>query len=284
MVAPVLDEWEFQLADDGQLMGGGLTYDVDTVDGLDMPEFRVIEQDRDGSDGSYVFAGFTKSRSVAINGFIRFDESDPFTTIDALKANWQPTTTALPLYFRPRGRTQRVVFGYPLGIRYTLDNQFNHGYVPFQAQLLCEDPRIYDSSALKIGPVGLASTTGGRVYPKIYPHAYGTTATGGTFSVTNQGNTYAFPTILIDGAGTTPIITNVTLSTTMRFNIVLALGDQLTIDTALRTVKFNGADRIDVLQGVEFIKLAPGVNDFVFSAQNFTASGQATVLWRNAYR
>jgi hypothetical protein len=283
MVAPTLDEWTFQLGDTGQLMGGGLTYDIESVDGLDMPEFRVIENDRDGSDGSYVFAGFTKSRSVAISGFIRFDPSDPFTTIDALKANWQPSTTALPLYFRPRGRPQRVVFGYPLGVRYPLNADFNAGYVSFQAQMLCEDPRIYDSSALKIGPVGLPSTIGGRSYPKIYPHAYGTVSTGGTLTVTNQGNTYSFPTILIDGPATTPILQNVTLSTTMRFNIVLGSTDQLVIDTALRTVKFNGADRIDILQGVDFIKLAAGANDFVFTAQNFTSGGQVTVLFRNAY-
>lgn len=284
MTAPNLNEWEFQLGDTGQLMGSGLTYDVVSIDGLDMPEFRVIEQDRDGSDGSYVFAGFTKSRSIAVNGFILFNPADPFTTIDALKANWQPTTTALPFYFRPRGLGQRVAFGFPLGVRYVIDSQFNAGYIAFQAQMLCEDPRIYDSLAIQVGPTGMAVTTGGRIYPKTYPHAYGTVNTGGTIFVNNAGNTLSFPTLIISGAATTPVVENLTDDSLMQFNISLGTGDQLAIDTALRTVKLNGADRIDVLKGTEFIKLQPGQNTLLFRAQNFTVSGTLTVLYRNAYR
>jgi Phage tail protein len=284
VVQPTLNEWEFQLADDGERMGGGLTYDVDTADGFDSAEVRVIEQDRDGSDGSYIFAQFTKSRSIALSGFIRFDPSDPFTTIDRLKANWQPSASPKPFYFKPRGRTQRVAFGYPLGIRYPMDANFNAGYVPFQAQLICEDPRIYESLASQAGPTGLATTGGGRIYPKVYPHAYGTIVSGGSLSVVNSGNTYSFPTIIISGAATTPIVQNLTDNTLMRFNIALGTGDQLIIDTALRSIKFNGSDRVDILHGVDFIKLLPGTNSLLFTAQNFTSTGAITVLYRNAWR
>lgn len=286
MTAPVLANYTYQFGDTGPVMGGGLVFDVQRVDGLDSPPVRVIQQDRDGAHGEFVHAQFYQARSISIEGFIKLpnDEPTPEAYMDSINAAFAPTTDPQPFYYKTKGIDQRVIFAHAIRVAYVWDEGFNYSYIPFQAQLLAPDPRKYSNGSASFGPVGLPSTSGGRSYPKTYAKSYGTIAVGGTVSATNSGNIDTYPIITINGSVNTPIVTNNTTGVQMKFNLSLSTADQLQIDCADRTVFFNGADRTDALDGTQFIALVPGVNFLNFTANSFTTTGTMQGQHRHAWR
>jgi phage-related protein len=286
MAAPVLNNYEWQFGDTGPVMGGGLVFDVQKVDGLDSPPVRVIQQDRDGAHGEFVHAQFYQARTISIEGFIKLpnDEPTPEAYMDTINAAFAPTTAPQPFYYKTKGIDQRVIFAHAIRVAYVWDEGFNYSYIPFQAQLLAPDPRKYSNGSGSVGPVGLASTSGGRAYPKSYAKTYGTVSTGGTFTATNSGNIETYPILTINGAVNTPIVTNITTGASMKFNISLSTADQLQVDCADRIIYLNGTDRTDVLDGTQFIALAPGANYLSFTANSFTTTGTILGQWRSAWR
>lgn len=285
MAAPVLPDFTYQYGDNGPLMGGGLVFDVLKVEGLGMPEVRINQQDRDGADGEFVFAQFTRGRTLAITGMLKIPTGQyPEQYLDQYLATFAPRSTDAPFYYKTPGVDQRVIFCRPTAAPVDYDEQLNTGYIPFIVQLIAEDPRKYSAGQLTFGPVGLPSTVGGRAYPKSYAKAYGTIATGGTVVVTNQGTHTTYPVITVVGAVANPIVTNESTDTEMRFNVSLSTGDRLVVDTAISKVTLNGTDRSDLLIGTDVLYLTPGTNSVRFSANSFTSSGTLTGTYRHAWR
>jgi len=284
-MAPSLADYTYQYTDTGPVMGGGLIFDVQKVEGLGIPDVRVIQQDRDGADGDFIFAGFTRARSVALTGYLKLPNftTVPETFIDQYLATFKPSKISQPFYYKMPGSEQRVIYCVPVAAPLDLDEQFNSGYIPFFVQLLAEDPRKYSSAVASFGPVGLPNTSGGRAYPKAYPKSYGTISTGGSVLVVNNGNKETFPVLVINGAVSNPIVTNVTADITMQFNINLATGDQLIVDCGAKSVTLNGGDRADILLGQEFIELVAGSNDIRFTALSFSSSGTLQGSYRHAW-
>lgn len=284
MVAPVLADYTYQFTDTGPVMGGGLDYDLVSIDGLDMPDVRVVEQDRDGADGSYLFAPFLKSRAITIQGGVLVPPSQaPDTFLDDLLETFQPTSIAQPFYYKHPGVVQRVVFCNSLGVRYTYNDSFNASYINFQAQLIAEDPRKYSSDPVTLPAVSLPTTSGGFAFPVVFPLTFATIIDGGTLIATNAGNKSTFPTTIFMGEVSNPVVTNLTTGVTMSFQIDLALGDQLIIDSALRTVKLNGSDRAAAIIGNRFLQLVPGQNTLFFTSANFSNTGTMSLSFRSAW-
>jgi len=285
MAAPSLADYTYQYTDTGPVMGGGLVFDVQKVEGLGLPDVRVTQQDRDGADGEFVFAGFTRSRSVALSGYLKLPNATtaPETYIDQYLATFKARKTAEPFYYKMPGSDQRVIYCVPTAAPLDIDEQFNTGYIPFLVQLIAEDPRKYSSAVASFGPVGLPNTSGGRSYAKAYPKAYGTISTGGDAAVVNNGNKETFPILIINGAVSNPIVTNETTDIVMQFNINLATGDQLVVDCGAKSVTLNGSDRADILVGQEFIELSAGSNALRFTALSFSSSGTLQGTYRHAW-
>lgn len=286
MAAPNLADYTFQYTDTGPVMGGGLVFDVQKIEGLGLPDVRVIQQDRDGADGEFIFAGFTRARSIALSGYLKLPNfvTAPEVYIDQYLATFKPSKVAQPFYYKMPGTDQRVVFCVPAAAPLDIDEQFNTGYIPFLVQLLAEDPRKYSSAVASFGPVGLPTTSGGRVYPLVYPKAYGTISTGGDVTVINNGNKETFPILIINGAVSNPIVTNETANIVMQLSINLATGDQLVVDCGAKSVVLNGADRSDILSGNEFIELVAGSNAIRFTALSFSSSGTLQGTYRHAWQ
>jgi hypothetical protein len=121
-------------------------------------------------------------------------------------------------------------------------------------QLLADDPRMYadilktvtyDPTAAGSG-FGADMTTGGGS-DLVGGIVFGTPSTG-LLNVNNQGN---FPTpveFTVTGPSTNPRITNVTHGLSIyTTGLAMVNGDQLVVDTSLRTVKLNGLSRPDLL-------------------------------------
>jgi len=285
MAVPVLDDYTYQYGDDGPLMGGGLVYDVLKVEGLGMPEIRLTQQDRDGADGEFVFAQFTRGRTLAISGMLKIPTgANPEQYLDEYLEAFSPRADDAPFYYKTPGVDQRVIYCRPTAAPVDYDENLNTGYIPFLVQLIAEDPRKYSAGQLSFGPVGLPSTSGGRSFPKVYPKAYGTIATGGTILVTNAGNATSYPVFTITGTVSNPIVSNDTNNTQMQLNVDLSTSDQLVIDTGINSVTLNGTERADLLIGTEVVYLSGGTNSIRFSANSFTSTGTLRGTYRHAWR
>lgn len=292
MVAPALNDYCYQFRDDGVTLdpstqdpNTGALWDITKVEGLDMPEIRVSETDRDGAHGSFAAAKYTKSRSIVLSGAVRIpEESGVEPYMDTLKVNYAPNESTFPFYFKHPNAVQKLVNCYSLGLRYAVDEQWNANYVPFQITLLAADPRAY-SPETTVGPVGLPLTSGGMSWPLTFNFGPTTAQVGGQMQCYNAGNTDAYPYIIINDAVVSPRVKNLTTGNELTINYTTVDGDQIILDTATRRLFINGSDRTDRVD--EFVNhwplLQPGSNTLQFFATSYSATADATVKFRSAW-
>lgn len=229
MAVPTLNDYEYQLdevSNGGVLMNptsagvaASLPFiDVTNVDGLDSAEFRTAQSQHEGVDGSWVDSDFYNQRVVVVDGILYADPTNAEDVCDNLKANWAPSKTDKPLYFKHPNKTQRYVLGKPQGCRYSISNLRRTGQTAFQAQLICGDPYIYGA-------------------------AFTTNRTGsGTFTVNPGGNRDAWPIVTLSttfSSGAT--VRNNTNSRILTLNYTQSGGNTTVIDMRKKTVLQNGS-------------------------------------------
>ena len=151
------------------------------------------------------------------------------------------------------------------------------------------DPRLYaatPSQAIVLPPMAINV---GRTYDlrfdREYPEGYGGS---GVVDVTNAGDVATWPTLRIYGPITDPRITNLYTDEALAFNIVIAGGDYLVVNTAERAVYLDDdpeADRynnVDVAQTTWF-PLRPGPNRLRLSGSAYATPAQTQITWTDAY-
>lgn len=290
MVAPTLADYQMQFEDTGTLLNGSATVpfiDIEKIVGLDAPEGRITTEDYTSGHGSYVEAQYLKARTVSIEGTLYCPPND-LTFWDALKGNFFPQPDARPLYFKLPGREQQVVFGKPLGgIKGDVQAGIGMGVIPFQVQIACEDPRIYASTP-QAPSTTLPVSSGGRAYPRTYPVAYGSSGSGGSLQVINNGN-------FRDGAAAVLRVSNNTLNPRieligtgkfLKVNIQLFDGDTLDIDLQYRTILLNGtASRRNALTSDStWFLIPPGSQQLNFRADAYSATSTLSIpTFRSAW-
>lgn len=158
---------------------------------------------------------------------------------------------------------------------------FRHGPVECSIQFLCADPRRY-ALAERTGTATPPVSSGGLVYPLVYPLDYGTSSSGGTTA--NNAGAVATPLVAtFTGPLENPVL--VTDEWRMGFGITLADGETLTVDTAMGTALLNGtADRLytitDTSDPLELCTLPPGFTNLSLIAAS--GSGRCVVTYRDA--
>lgn len=129
-------------------------------------------------------------------------------------------------------------------------------------ELFAADPRIYGAT-LRSGSYDPAASTagGGALIPLVFPLVF-TTSTATHLELSNGGNFATPPVLTIKGPVTNPIIDNDTLGKSIFITYSLGSSDTVEIDVAERTVKLNGAERLDLLnaQDTTWWELAAGTN------------------------
>ncbi len=243
------------------------------------------EMERDGAHGSFIYAKYSKSRAITISGAIRIpDESEVEQYMDLLKINYAPSEGSYPFYYKHPNSPQKLINCNSLGVRYTVDESWNTRYVSFQSLLVAEDPRAY-GPATTIGPVGLPLTSGGMAWPLTFNFGPTTAQVGGQMQCYNAGNTEAYPVITINDAVQSPRIKNLTTGNELTVNYTTVDTDQIIINTATRRVYINGSDRTDRVD--EFVNhwplLIPGSNTLQFFATAYSATADATTVFRSAW-
>lgn len=219
MAVPTLALEEYQFEDTGIKLNSSPSIpfcDITSIDGLDNVPYNSAISNQDGRDGGYVDALYEGVRTVTLEGTIYASSSNVDTYLDSLKYNFRPQLTNSPLYFNLGTGQTRLVYGKSLGIRYKKEAQRRLGKIPFQVQIACEDPRIYDSTV----------TTA-------------TIAVAGNGNVVLIGNRPAPADLRLNGPLTNPIITFG--SNVITFTLTLTPGQYVDIDLAMRScIKSDG--------------------------------------------
>lgn len=155
-------------------------------------------------------------------------------------------------------------------------------------QWACSDPRRYrlDLETLHIqAPVVFSS---GYTYPLTYPIDYGAVVgTVGDGIVSNLGDAPSHPIITILGPVVKPRVVNLISQEQLEFDLEIAAGEQLIVDTNLGTVSLSGGSRAHALTGlsvpIESFYLPPGDTPIAFRAASYPSSGALlSIAWRSA--
>lgn len=117
------------------------------------------------------------------------------------------------------------------------------GLARTQCAFACQDPLIYAGEETVIGPITPPSWVGGWSLPFTFPFTFSASLTGGEAEMVNEGTVESGLNFRIDGPCKDPTVTvsqgNSFLTLTVATTV--ADGDFLEIDTAARTVYYNGA-------------------------------------------
>jgi len=288
MVAPALNDFEFQFRDDGITMNTQVTsrfIDVLKVSGLDTPDVRSTVEEYSTDHGGYADVRYFRQRTITIEGECFGSVADLEDYLDDWKQNFFPTSAALPFYLKLPGVTQRLAYAKSLGFKYDVDTLWRQGWSPFQVQLIAEDPRIYTSTPQSVS-TGLPTAEVGRAYNRTYNMSYGSTSTGGTVNLTNDGTFVdgAPAIITITGDVVNPRIELLQTGQYLDFNLTIVNGSTLTIDLLNRSVTLDGASRrLFLTADSEWFKIPQGSSQINFRADSYAANALMAVTFRPAW-
>lgn len=313
------DDYTFKFGNDGIILNTDVPIpdansdftpfiDVTNIEGLDSPEFRITDRDREGQDGGFVDVEFEKMRNIVIDGTVYAPANRLEAFLDDLKYNYGPSNDLQPFFLIAPSTNERVVFCKSRGVRYSWATARRTGTVEIQISLTAEDPAIYDSIPVT-DDTGLAQVVGGRGYNKAYNFGYaglfsgtdfyvdeyvddyGTalTPSDGSCHITNGGNRPTGAIIQIFGPIRNPSVVHDTSGRQLSFNIELIADQYLTIDLRNRTVRLNDSAnrRHTMLSTSRWFLLPPGENSLRLLGVDPTSGApdpMMVVTARGAYR
>jgi hypothetical protein len=225
MVAPTLNNYEYQYKDTGVLLNQATStvpfWDVEAINGIaDLPELSVDILDLDGRHGSFVYSKFYKHRVIEFNGTLYASVTDADTPIETFKGLFIPDGTEYPLYWKHPNKSQRYFLAQPQTFKSDVEAGRRVGKIPFNIVWLCGDPRSFiDLSTINW------------------------TTNVNTSSFTNAGNVSG-PLIVNITANTTTtasiVVQNVTQGRTVTLGFPITSGQTISIDTETWIVRVNG--------------------------------------------
>lgn len=283
----VTQDWQIQYG--SLLMGdGGTPFEIVSVQGLaDQPDLRTSDRTRLRRHGMLPGDDFLGGRSIVLTlGVEGTSDVDFQGNVNTLKAAFTPGEVEQSLQFLIPGVTvggfPKQVSARPRKLALPIDFSFFYRQPTAVIELFATDPRIYDVFQQSVS-VGLPTAGGGLTFPATFNLVFGAVSTGGSIFALNAGNFDAPWTARIDGPCSSPSIENVATGEKLAFNITLALGESLYIDTNARTVLLgNTANRYNTLTSAQWFDLAPGTTELRFRAVTGTTA-QLTATWRSAW-
>lgn len=282
------DDFSYKLGDNGVVLNpNSVTFpfvDVEKISGLDNAPYRTTERQHEGADGSFMDAEFEKGRSIIIDGTLFASHTDGEVYLDSLKANYAPSRTLIPFYFKKPGVQERFLRVKPLGVKYDVEQLRRIGQTNVQFSMFAEDPRIYNSGMQTANILQEPIVNTGRSYNKSYNYSYGPPILPSGQNLIVTGNRSTPVILIISGPAAYPKIINETVGMTLDFDILLGNGESLTIDTQYHTVRINGTEnRRATMMAPNWFSLVPG-NNFIRYRSSISGSSSVTAQWYNAWR
>lgn len=290
-VMMLTENYTFQLGDDGTVLNSDAVapfVDITRVIGLGSAPYRQIERRHEGQDGGFMNAEFEDGRHIALEGDVYANGSDLEPYLDTLREEFAPSTTLVPFYFKAPGRTERVLYVKPLGVREEWTTTRRIGQAPVRFEAYAEDPRIYTSAGQTVNvDVNFPSAVTGFDFDFDFDFSFGAAIVGNGETISVGGNRSTPPTLTINvttGPCVNPRIIHQGQSRRLETNITLSTGDSLVFDPYRRTVTLNGtANRRSALIVDEWFFLQPGDNLIGFRSDSNDDS-TLTVSYRDAWR
>lgn len=287
MTVPPLQDYEYQLEDDGVLLNPSIAdytatlpfIDIDKVSGLDSPEYRLSQRDHEGVDGGYVDAEFLTTRTIVVEGTLYADPNDADTVCDTLRYNYRPMKDTVPFYYKHPNKPVRLIYGKPQGVRYDVERLRSEGKTAIQLTILCPDPYIYDATLQQQFEGRITYQGSGHGFNHGFNLSFGgDVGDPGGLEVFNSGNHIAYPLITIFGPVTNPVISESSSGRHIGLSITLGNGEYVTIDTRRHRVTLNGmvSRRNTVTAGSRWPYVKPGTSSFTFSGSSNVPVPSAT--------
>jgi len=282
------------------LFGPGTPYRWQRITGWeDLPALDSGTVARSDAHGAFPGQLLAQSRTIGLDGLIvRAPRTQIGAVVAALNAGTAPVVDELPFvaWLDDRGpllayarATRRAV---PAGKGYTL-GVITGGAVEFEAT----DPRRYEltertaTATLPTAEQGLdwhADGAGGEA-GLVWPLEFGEAGSTGALAVDNRGEAATHPVITFRGPMVRPSLTNLGTGDVLEYDLPLAAGDVLTVDTRAGTVTLNGAaSRIYTATSrsvpEQTFTLAPGTTNLIFRADpSSDPAASVVVRYRSAY-
>lgn len=175
----------------------------------------------------------------------------------------------------------------PVDLTYSLGNMAQNCVVLMHAT----DPFFY--SQTQSNTIGLPTPGTGASFPWSYPLSFGSGGGSSVLSLTNAGDVECYPILTITGPCTYPTISNNSIAgtPTIQFGVTMATGDQLVIDTDLKTATYFSAGSAlgqsamaTIQQGWTWWSMPSGTNAIQFASKDSTSvAGTLNVQWASAW-
>ena len=283
MTTTYLDSYSFAF-NDFVFGGGNSPYQILSVDGLDaLPTIRVQDDNRGYADGTFSGRDFLSGRSILMTVQVTAGSYDSLQTalqafMTALIPQQQGTST---LNFQIPGRALQQVSARVRRRAVQINPTYTYGLAIVTLEFYCPSAQYFDAALQTTNIFGAARR--GRTYNRTYNMSYG----GGTArdnQISNSGWATTYPIFTITGPAVNPVITNSNTGQFLKFNVTLISGDVLVVDTDLRTVTLNGANRRALMDNSSSWFAVNSGSIYVFmTASGTNGNTSCTTQWRNAY-
>jgi hypothetical protein len=250
---------------------------LEQITGLGLPPLRTSSGNYAGRSGGYVGSQLYSSRPIGLRGRVFANDLTDFE-VKRRELQEALSTGVIELSIITNAGQSYLV--YCRLIDFDMPVERNLFQAAFRIELLAPDHLIYDNGAgASLEALLERQTSGGYVYPVVYPVAYAPGSSPTT--VTNAGTVDVAPIITLTDIMTNPVLTNVTTGKTLGVNLTTSTGDELVIDMRERTVLLNGGSVFGSLaDNSSFWMLLVGANLIKLT----TSSGSDTVSGLLTYR
>jgi hypothetical protein len=152
----------------------------------------------------------------------------------------------------------------------------------WSAQVVAPDPRKY-SAALSL-TTGLPLSSGGLTWPVTWAATWNATVASGRIPVNNIGDFATRPQLRIDGPCQGPRVTLTGTGQALAWNLTLAAGQWLDIDTDRHTSLLNGqVSRSTLMTSRDWFEIE-GSAELAFTADAYDPGALLTVTYKSAWQ
>lgn len=288
-----LAEGQFEL--DGVVFGSGTPIRVTSF--LPEPQdMSTQDADMPGEDGIRMGRDYLRGTKYAFDGRISTrTPGEMWELWQQLTAAWRAPGTrttpgaVVPLRMRMPGQPTVRVYGRPRPIAPANLRGSGVGALPFVADFLAADHRVYSDEMRALSITGSAidyQGTAGTTTPHVPPVTLAE-ATLPSDVATNHGRAETWPVITLHGPREQPGVSWVGANRLVYLAAVLGDGQSVTVDTrpwARTVLRDDGASLAGALRGSRLadMRLSPGDTQIAFDGRDDTLTSSVDITWRDA--
>jgi hypothetical protein len=221
------------------------------------------------------------SKGYTLVGSVYTDRGNAPDLLDQLLANIPLDVPATLTVYGVHASGDRIVYIRQEGDASTEIISENEGV--FAIGLVAPDPLKF-SSIEHVTSTKLPVTIGGLAVPIALPFSIDSVQVSGVVAVSNDGTYAVGPRVIVYGPVDSPKLTHLGTGESLQLNMTIDAGDWVDLNFDRHTAMLNGvASRRGYVSGTWF-SLAPGDNNIAFNSPTYSATAEAQVVWRDAWK